>query len=83
MENSLNLPLDFLLVIWRKTDLNLANFSFSYEAKLYLNFINFIGIFILAQYFDFLQGLMGEVFFALKVSYAILTSYRVLHMCFR
>lgn len=77
------LPLDFLLVIWRKTVLNVANFSFTYEAKQYLNFIYFIEIFILAQHFDFLQGLMREVFFALKVSYAVLTSYGFLHMCFR
>lgn len=66
MENSLILPLVFLLVIWSKTVLNVADFSFFYEAKLYLNFIHFIEILILAQHFDFLQGLMREVFFALK-----------------
>lgn len=38
--------------------------------------------FIPAQHIDFLQGLMREVFLH-SVSYAILTSFWVLHMCFR
>lgn len=57
----------------------MANFSCSYEAKQYLNFTHFIEIFILAQHFDFLQGLMREVFLH-SVSYVILTPYGFLHV---
>lgn len=40
----------------------MANFPFSYEAKMYLNSARFIWVFIHIQQFDFLQGLMRDIF---------------------